>query len=125
MNTVGNRNRGLDEKPPTIQRAAVALLRATLPPQRDNEDAAEYLRTGISDDDRYVEWVAVRPDSLLDESNVTDYVVHPSPTRNVITNAGKTSRINVAEFMAELITDDDLWNDWRGQMPAVYNKGFD
>jgi len=34
-----------------------------------------------------------------------------------------TSRINVANFMAELITDDTLWSTWKGQMPVSYNKG--
>jgi hypothetical protein len=30
--------------------------------------------------------------------------------------SGSTSRINVAHFMARLITDDDLWTRWQGQM---------
>jgi hypothetical protein len=30
--------------------------------------------------------------------------------------------INVGHFMAELITDDELWNQWNGQMPVIYNK---
>jgi len=24
--------------------------------------------------------------------------------------------------MADLITDDDTWNKWKGQMPVIYNK---
>ena len=46
----------------------------------------------------------------------------PSPTRCAIFNAGKTSRINVGHFMAALITDDNTWNLWKGQMPVIYNK---
>lgn len=64
----------------------------------------------------------MRPDSLIDESQVTDYEVYPSPTRSSIFNAGKTSRINVGNFMADLMTDDVLWNKWKGQMPVIYNK---
>jgi len=25
--------------------------------------------------------------------------------------------------MADLITNDDIWNQWKGQMPVIYNKG--
>ncbi len=25
-------------------------------------------------------------------------------------------------FMADLITDDDTWNQWKGRMPVIYNK---
>ncbi len=64
----------------------------------------------------------VRPDSLTDEDTVTEYEVHSSPTRSAILDAGVTSRINVGSFMADLITDDDTWNKWKGQMPVVYNK---
>jgi len=24
--------------------------------------------------------------------------------------------------MADLITDDDAWTKWKGQMPVIYNK---
>jgi hypothetical protein len=36
--------------------------------------------------------------------------------------SGFTSRINVGHFMADLITDDDTWYKWKGQMPVIYNK---
>ena len=64
----------------------------------------------------------VRPDTLLNEDEVSDYEVHPSPTRSAIFNAGTTSRINVGHFMADLITDDNTWNKWKGQMLVIYNK---
>jgi len=25
--------------------------------------------------------------------------------------------------MADLITNNDIWNKWKGQMPVIYNKG--
>ena len=37
-------------------------------------------------------------------------------------NPGKTSRINVGNFMSRLIVKNDLWNKWEGQMPVMYNK---
>ncbi len=68
-----------------------------------------------------IEWVAVRPDSLINEDKVTDYILHPSPIRSPVFDAGQTSRINIGNFMARLITEDDLWQEWRGQMMVVYN----
>ena len=56
-----------------------------------------------------------------DDPEVSDYRVFPSPVRDPVFDAGKTSRINVADFMARLITDDGLWTAWKGQMPVVYN----
>ncbi len=64
----------------------------------------------------------MRPDGLTNEDRVTKFTVHPSPTRSPLFDAGKTSRINVAHFMAELIFDDALWAAWRGKMPVIYNE---
>ncbi len=122
MNTTGNSNRDLDEPISFAQKGVIGLLRLLLPPHVDNEQAADYLRTTIGQDDAVIEWAAVRPDGLIDEDEVTEYEVHPSPTRSAIFDAGKTSRINVGHFMAELITDDETWSQWKGQMPVIYNK---
>jgi nucleoside-diphosphate-sugar epimerase len=121
MNTAGNSNRDLNEPISFGQRFVIGLIRLLLPPQVDNEKAADYLRTKIGQNDRDIEWAAVRPDNLIDEDNVTDYDAHPSPIRSAIFNAGRTSRINVGHFMADLITDDTRWNKWKGQMPVIYN----
>ena len=122
MNTTGNRNRDLDERISWAERCVIGLLRLLLPPHVDNELAADYLRTEIGPSDGVIEWAAVRPDGLTDEAEVTEYEVHPSPIRSAIFDAGKTSRINVGHFMADLITDDKTWNRWKGQMPVIYNK---
>jgi hypothetical protein len=121
MNTSGNRNRDLNEPISFGQKCVIGLLRLLLPPHVDNEKAADFLRTQIGQKNRLIEWTAVRPDSLINEEEVTDYEIHPSPIRSAIFNAGKTSRINVGHFMADLISDNDLWNKWKGQMPVVYN----
>lgn len=121
MNTAGNRNRDLNEPVSFGQRLAIGLLRLLIPPQADNESAADYLRISIGQDDRAIEWAAVRPDTLINEDEITEYEVFPSPTRSAIFDPGSTSRINVAHFMARLITEDDTWNQWKGQMPVIYN----
>lgn len=122
MNTTGNRNRDVNESISFAQKCVIGLLRVLLPPHVDNEKAADYLRIQIGQNNKSIDWVAVRPDGLINEEEVSDYEVYPSPTRSAIFNAGKVSRINVACFMASLITDDNLWNSWKGQMPVIYSK---
>ena len=122
MNTSGNSNRDLNEPTSFGQRCVIGDVRLSLPPHVDNEQAADYLRTQIGQDDSMIEWAAVRPDGLIDEDQVTEYDVHPSPIRNPIFDAGKTSRINVGHFMADLITEKTTWERWRGQMPVIYNR---
>ncbi len=122
MNTAGNSNLDLKEQISFGQKCVIWLLRLLLPPHVDNEKAADFLRTKIGQDNRVIEWAAVRPDNLTNESQVTEYEVHASPIRSAIFNAGTTSRINVGHFMADLITKHDIWNTWKGQMPVIYNK---
>lgn len=121
MNTTGNSNRDLGEKISFAQNVVIFLLRVLLPPHVDNEKAADYLRVMVGQSDSKLEWAAVRPGGLVDEDAVSDYSLHPSPTRSAIFDAGQTSRINVAHFMAELITDQEVWARWKGQMPVIYN----
>ncbi len=122
MNTTGVRNRDLDEPISFAQKCVIGLLRALLPPHADNEQAADVLRCEVGQNDVAIEWAAVRPDGLTNEGAVTEYDVHPSPTRSAIFDAGKTSRINVAHFMAELATGDEVWEEWKGRMPVIYNR---
>lgn len=121
MNTTGNRNRDLVEPYTFGEKVTMGIMRSLLPPQVDNESAAEALRVEIGLDDPAIEWAAVRPDTLIDEDEVTEYTVHPSPTRSPIFDPGQTSRINVGHFMAELITNDAIWAEWNGRMPVIYN----
>jgi nucleoside-diphosphate-sugar epimerase len=122
MNTAGNRNRDLKEPISHGERIVIGLLRLLLPPHVDNEKAADYLRVHIGQKNQMVEWVAVRPDSLIDKDEVTDYKVFASTTRSALFNPGKTSRINVGHFMARLITDNSTWKQWKGKMPVIYNN---
>ena len=122
MNTTGNRNRDLNEQISIAQRLVISLLRLLLPPHVDNEKAADYLRTQIGQNNKHIQWTAVRPDGLINEDTVSDYEIHPSPIRSAIFDAGKVSRINVGHFMASLIHDNGLWEQWKGKMPVVYSK---
>ncbi len=122
MNTTANRNRDLNEPISIGEKLVMGLIRLLIPPQADNEKAADFLRMNIGQKNNFIDWVAVRPDTLINEDGVTEYEVYASPVRSALSNSGKTSRINVANFMSRLIVDNDLWNKWKGQMPVIYNK---
>ncbi len=121
MSTSGYRNPGLSEKISTGETIVTGLIRALVPPYSDSEEAADHLRLKIGSNHSSIEWAAVRPDSLIDNKAVTPYKLYPSPVRSVIFNPGKTSRINVAHFMAELIDNGEVWSEWKGQTPVIYN----
>ncbi len=72
-------------------------------------EAADFLRTRIGQNHNALEWCAVRPDTLTNETETTEYEVFPSPVRSAIFDPGRTSRLNVARFIADLIADDDTW----------------
>jgi len=121
MNTTGNRNRDLSEEISLAQKGVIFLLRLLLPPHVDNEQAADFLRLEVGQADPRLGWVAVRPDGLVDADAVSEYSLHPSPIRSAIFDAGTTSRVNVAHFMADLITDPEVWSCWEGRMPVIYD----
>ena len=125
MNTTGNRNRDRNESISFAEKSVAGLLRLLVPPYADNEQAADYLRSEVGQDDELIEWAAVRPDSLIDGDEVTPYDLYPSPICSAIFGAGQTSRINVGHFMADLITDEACWDKWKGQMPVIYNLAED
>ncbi len=122
MNTTGNQNTQSGETVSVAQSVVIGLIRHLLPAHADNEKAAAYLQSNIAANQNMIEWVAVRPDSLINNELVTEYDVYPSPIRSAIFDAGKTSRINVAHFMSQLIINDRTWRKWKGQMPVIYNR---
>lgn len=121
MNTIANRNRDLNEPVSLAHRTVIAILRVVLPPHPDNEQAADFLRTEIGQDHPTISWAAVRPDGLIDEHEASAYSVHPSPLTSLF-KPRTTSRINVAHFMAELVVNRSLWEEWKGRMPVIYNE---
>lgn len=96
------------------------LLRYLLPPHADNLAAADYL----VDSARVPSfgWVAVRPDSLVDEDEASHFEATPWKKRSPVFDPGTTSRINVARFMADLLTDEDAWAEWKFGMPVIYDR---
>ncbi|MCF8018717.1 MAG: SDR family oxidoreductase [Vallitaleaceae bacterium] len=122
MSTTGYTNAVSGEKNSIGERIILAILKLLLPPHRDNMKAANFLINDISKHDEQIEWVAVRPDTLINNDLVSPYEICASPVRSPIFNAGKTSRMNVSHFMAELITDETLWKKWLYKTPVIYNN---
>ncbi|MBD0384706.1 NAD(P)-binding oxidoreductase [Paenibacillus sedimenti] len=122
MNTTGNINNEIDENRSVGEKIVISMLTALLPPQRDNVYAANYLLNTVGKKNSMIVWTVVRPDSLVNNEEESPYDVVEAPTRSAIFNPGKTSRINVSRFMAELIINNELWNKWKYKMPVIYNK---
>jgi uncharacterized protein YbjT (DUF2867 family) len=99
------------------ERAYLGALRAVLPPARDNQRAADLLAREVGTADPHLQWVAVRPDTLV-EGDVSAYDVHETLVASIF-RPDHTRMANVAHLMGELATDDATWQRWRGRMPVV------
>ena len=121
MSTTAYTNKKTGEVNTFGEKIIFSLLKVLLPPHKDNMLAADHLVYKLGSKTN-VDWVAVRPDSLFDEENVSEYEMHNNKIRSPIFNPGKTSRINVSNFMAELVTNDKLWQEWKHKTPVIYNK---
>lgn len=122
MSTTAYTDVATGEKNSSGEKIVLSVLNLLLPPHRDNVRAAGYLQREVGKENEKIEWVAVRPDTLINEDVGSAYEIGKSPKRSPIFNAGKTSRINVGRFMVALLTIDSLWGEWRFRTPVVYNK---
>jgi len=104
------------------EKIILSLLKLILPPHRDNVKAANYMIKEMGEDDEKIDWIAVRPDTLVNNDDESSYEVYESPVRSPIFNAGRTSRINVSRFMTELLINEGLWQKWRFKTPVIYNS---
>ena len=114
-----NQPEGRDTRRGWFEKAVLALQRALVPPGKDNQTAADFFCHGLGSASPYVEWVAVRPDSLLD-GPVTPYTLHAGLVNSLFA-PGSTNRANVAHFMCELAQDSRLWEEWKSRLPVIVN----
>ena len=121
MSTTAYTNSKIKEVNDFREKIVFSLLKILLLPHKDNMLAADHLVYKLGVNTR-IDWVAVRPDSLFDEENVSPYEIHNNKIRSPIFNPGKTSRINVSHFMVELLTNNNLWQEWNHKTPVIYNK---
>lgn len=121
MSTTAYTNKNQGEKNPFWEELILSLLEIVLPPHKDNMLAGDHLVYDMGASGK-IEWIVVRPDTLVDEESKSDYEIHENKIRSPIFNAGKTSRINVGYFMVELLVNERLWEDWKYKTPVIYNK---
>jgi hypothetical protein len=116
-----NDPRGRDPRRSLIETAMLGLLRALVPPAKDNQRAADFLSRQVGAHCAAMEWVAVRPDSLLDGDltpSTPGYSLHKTLVTSLLKPA-QTSRVNVADFICDLVCDASVWQAWRGQLPVI------
>jgi nucleoside-diphosphate-sugar epimerase len=114
-----NRPGLLDTRRGMFERAFVATIRGLLPPAKDNQRAADVLCGTIGADNPFVQWAAVRPDTLVD-GDVSAYAWHEGLVSSLF-KPGRTNMANVAHSMCELATDPQVWDAWKGELPVVVN----
>ncbi len=114
-----NRPGGLDTRRGSFERAFLWVLCDLLPPAKDNQRAADFLLEKIGANNEFVQWAAVRPDSLL-EGDVSEYTLHEGLVNGLFA-PGSTNMANVAHFMCELVTNPRTWANWKGKLPVVVN----
>lgn len=103
-----------------MERGVLSLLRLLVPPARDNQTVADYLLDSVGTHDPAIEWVVVRPDSLI-EGDPFGYSVHESIVDGLF-KPGRTSMQSLAHFFCELLSEDAMWRDWRGGFPVVVSS---
>jgi uncharacterized protein YbjT (DUF2867 family) len=116
-----NRPGLLDTRRGMVERAFVATIRGLVPPAKDNQRAADFLSRNIGADNPFVQWAAVRPDTLLD-GDVSAYALHEGLVASLF-KPDSTNMANVAHFMCELAADPKAWDQWKGKLPVVVNAG--
>ena len=119
MNTVGVRNPDGDAKRTLGERALLSVLRRTIPPHKDNETAAEHLLSTVGKNSPHIQWVIVRPDTLIN-ADISAYDIEPAPTTGIFTGR-PTTRANVAHFMVDLTENAEMWVRWKFKMPVIMN----
>ena len=120
MSSVGVKNREIIEKRSLFENVVLTLLRWFIPPHKDNEMALDYLISSIGNSNKYIEWCAVRPDSLID-NKISKFEIIESPITGIF-DGRPTSRENVANFMTQLIEDNTLWSAWKFKTPVIMNE---
>lgn len=114
-----NHPEACDTRRGMFEKLVLWVLRGVLPPARDNQRAADYLYREVGTRDPHVEWVAVRPDTLL-EGDVSQYVLHETLVSSLF-KPDSANMANVAHFMCELATIPETWSAWTGKLPVVVN----
>ncbi len=114
-----NHPAGADTRRGALEKLFLWILRGLIPPSKDSQEAAKVLCDSIGIANPFVQWVAVRPDTLL-EGSVTEYKLHNGIVSSLF-RPDSTHMSNVAHFMCELVANSKLWDEWKGKLPVIVN----
>ena len=114
-----NRPDGGDARRGILECAILRLLGWLIPPAGDNQRAADFLFDRIGTTHPFVQWVAVRPDTLR-PGDVSAYQLHDGIVSSLF-RPGSTNMANVAHFMCELVDNPKAWEEWKGTLPVIIN----
>lgn len=103
-----------DPKRASAERFVVFLLRHLIPPHKDNEKAAAYLRKTTD-----FEWAVVRPTNLTNEDNASGKYIVTEHVDTPLFGDQTVSRNNVAHFMIELMTNENTFAQYKHKMPVL------
>lgn len=103
----------------TLEKMLLWVLRGLVPPSRDNQQAADFLHGEIGAGNPHVQWVVVRPDTLL-EGDASAYSLHEYLVSSLF-KPDRTHMANVASFLCDLATDAATWDRWAGRLPVIVN----
>lgn len=103
-----------------FEKVVLSVIRGLVPPARDNQRAADFLRGVVGAGHPFVEWVAVRPDTLLD-GDVSDYSLHEGVVGRLFA-PNSTTMANVAHFVCELATDPKVREEWACRLPVIIDE---
>ena len=107
---------GADPPRSLAERLVIGLLWLLLPPMADNVRVVDYLHHEARANE-HVEFCAPRPSDMRD-GEACAFATH-STLQNGLFNAGATTRANVGEFMADLVTEPATWRKWKNSFPHV------
>jgi nucleoside-diphosphate-sugar epimerase len=116
-----NDPRGFGTRRGVFEKVIMGMLCVLMPPAKDNQHAADFLCRDIGMNNRFVQWVVVRPDTLL-EGDASEYTLHEGLVNSLFA-PGRTNMANVAHFMCELAVDAKTWDGWKGKLPVIVNAG--
>jgi len=83
----------------------------------DNQHAANFLSKDIGLSHPGIEWCVVRPSMLNEGLPKSEYNMRTSA--NGTTFSLHTRIANVAEFIARLASESELWKEWKNKMPVI------
>lgn len=112
---------GLETRRGMFEKGFVWILRAVLPPSKDNQQAVNFLYDKIGMDNPFIQWAVIRPDTFL-EGEVSEYTLHDGLVSSLFA-PDNTNMSNIAHFMCELVTNQKTWDDWQGKLPVIINAG--